>query len=49
MRQDHLAPNDHFESLKHELSMRYHTHAFLDCETMGDLTAARTELPPTCR
>jgi hypothetical protein len=44
MRRDHLAPPEHFEQLRGELSERYEIRAFEKCHGMGDLTAAHIRL-----
>jgi hypothetical protein len=41
MRKDTLAPEEHFESLRNDLSARYGERFFESCRSMGDLTAAQ--------
>ncbi len=40
MRKDTLAPGEHVETLRRDLSARYHPRFFEACRSMGDLTAA---------
>ncbi|MFP6866036.1 MAG: hypothetical protein VCA35_08855 [Roseibacillus sp.] len=43
MCKDDLAPEEHLVELREALGARYGTHAFENCATMGDLTAAHLQ------
>lgn len=44
MKKDHIAPESHLLELRHALSLRYGSHAFESCMSMGDLTAIHLQL-----
>ena len=51
MRREEIAPREHVVTLAKELDRMHGTHDFVDCQTMGELTAKHItmmlDIPPT--